>query len=326
MELFFQFMLLALGLVFLWKMGELSVQYALGFSTIYGIHQFSVGFFIFAISTGLPEISSAIVSSLNKVPELSVGDLMGSTLANVSLILGVIAIYAREIEVSSFLRKKLFKVIGLTALILVGLTFHKGNGLIMGIALTAIYLLSIFWFQGGLPKQDTSEEISEIEEKVRKKGFFSPKIDILLKLMGSLTVLLLASWVIVHSSVNISGSLGIDLTVLGGTLIAVGTSFPELALEIHAIKRKKYSLALGDLFGSSLLNISFILGILLLFNKSVDLSFIWQVLPFMGAILLWVSRALFRKKSITRRDGYLFLLVFCAYIGWNVYSHFSIVG
>lgn len=328
MEILFQLILLLVGLVLLWKMGEFSVRSALGFSAIYGVHQFTVGFLIFAISTGLPEISSAVVSSINKVSELSVGTLMGSSFVNMSLILGIIAFVAREIEISPLLRKRLFKVVAMIIVILVFCMIVQVGSLYKGILLIALYVGSIFWFQAGIPKGEASEEIHEIEEeveKVEKKAFLSPKVDISLKLFGSLALLLIASWVTVHAATKLSAQMNIDLALLGGTLIAVGTSFPELVLEIHAIKKKEYALALGDLFGSSLLNISLILGMLMLMNKQVDLSYVWQILPFIGAVLIWVLQGLFRKKGITRVDGILFLAIFACYVGWSLYSHFSVV-
>ncbi len=328
MELSFQFVLLIVGLVLLWKMGDLSVRNALGFSSIYGIHQFTVGFYIFAISTVLPEISSAIISSLNKVPELSVGDLIGSTFANMSLILGILAILATTIEISPPLRKTLFKAVAMITLLLILFLLAETGSIFYAILLIIAYLGSVYWFQGGLPKQDTTKEIQEIEhevEKVEKKAKISPKIDILIKLFGSLGLLLLASWITVHAAINLSKIMNINLTLLGGTVIAVGTSIPELVLGIHAIKKKEYSLALGDLFGSSLLNISFVMGLLMLMNPTINLSFVWKILPFMVAVLLWVILGLFRKKNLTRRDGYLFLTIFACYIGWSFYYHFSVV-
>ncbi len=326
MDLIFQFTLLVVGLALLWKMGELAVRNALGFSTIFGIHQFTVGFFIFAISTGFPEISAAIVSSLNKVPELSVGDLVGSSFVNMSLILGIITLLAKRIEIDPSLRKKLFKSIVMIIFTLFWIVLVKADHLFTAILLILVYAVSIFWFRAGLPKKEATREIKEIEqevEKVEKKAMISPKIDILIKLFGSLGLLLLSSWIIVHAAMNVGAIMNIDLTLLGGTVIAIGTSFPELALEIHAIKRKEYSLALGDLFGSSLLNISFVLGFLMLMNPQIDLSFVWKLFPFIGAVLIWVIQAIIRKRAITKGDGYLFLAIFLCYIGWSFYSYFS---
>ena len=324
MELTFQLVVLVVGLVLLWKMGALCVRNALGFSAIYGIHQFSVGFFIFALSTGLPEISSAVVSSLNKVPQLSVGDLIGSALVNISLILGLIIMISKTIEVSPHLKNKLLKALGLIFLLLSAFLFLKSGGLWLGVVLIALYLGSIYWFQAGLPKTETAAEIKTIEkktEKIEKKPIITPKVDILAKLLGSLGLLLLSSWITVHAAAKLAALMQVQLALLGGTIVAVGTSFPELVLSIHAIRRKEYALALGDLFGASLLNISLTLGFLIIMNPGLSLGYAWKVTPFVGAILIWVAQAFARKKSFNLKDGLFFLSVFFCYFGWSLFTY-----
>ena len=108
MDLVFQLALLVIGLGLLWKIGGMAVQNAIGFSDIFGISRFTIGFFIFAISTGLPEISSTIVASLKGVPELSSGTLMGSTFINLTLSMGIVVTLAKKIEIESQLRKNSF--------------------------------------------------------------------------------------------------------------------------------------------------------------------------------------------------------------------------
>jgi len=319
MELLLQLFLLCAGLILLWKVGELAVRNALGVSAIYGIEKFTIGFFIFAIATGLPEICSAIVSSIQKVPQLSAGDLMGSTFVNISLILGISAIIAKEIEIESSLRKNISGTIALIVAIFIGILFVPTGNIFIGTLLIIIYLGSAIWFQAALPKKEVSKEISEVEEEVEneeKKALLSPKIDLLLKLMGSLTLLIMSSWLTVYSATKVSALLNINLPLLGGTLIAVGTGLPELSLEINAIRRKEYSLALGDIFGSSLLNISLILGMLILANKNLDLAFGRQVFSFLMIGLGWMTFRLIQKKPISRADGYIFIGIFLFYILW----------
>lgn len=319
MALLLQFILLCIGLLLLWKIGELAVRNALGFSVIFGIEKFTIGFFIFAISTGLPEISSAIISSIQKVPELSAGDLMGSTFVNVSLILGIAILIAGQIEIESSLRKNLFATIGLILAIFIGIALAPQGNIFIGILLIIIYVGSALWFQTALPTKEVSKEISEVEkqvEKIEKKPFFSPKIDVLIKLSGSLIILLMSSWLTVYSATRVAHFLNINLSLFGGTLIAVGTSLPELALEIHAIRRREYSLVLGDIFGSSLLNVSLILGILILFNSGLDLTFGRQILPFLIFSIGGTVFRLIQKHPFLRKDGYGFIALFLLYIFW----------
>lgn len=317
MALVFQFFLLCIGLGLLWKIGELAVQNAIGFSDVFGITRFAIGFFIFAISTGLPEISSAVVSSLKGIPELSAGDLMGSTFVNLSLILGLVAFLSKKIEIDSPMRKKLLWTSGLILVIFAGLVFTPNHKFFTGILFIVIYCASFFLFQTRKQKGEAKKEIEEIEgkiEKIEKKPFISPKADIVGKLFGSLILLLLSSWLTVHAAANIAEILDIGLPIIGASLVAIGTGLPELSLEIHAVRRKEYALALGDIFGSSLLNVSFVLGMLIVMNKQVDLSIAKVVFPFIIAVIGWALLRIYPHKPLRRGDGYVFLILFVLYL------------
>ncbi|NGX44975.1 MAG: Inner membrane protein YrbG [Chlamydiae bacterium] len=320
MGLIQQFAFLALGLALLWKTGGMAVRYAVGLSLVYKIEKFTIGFFIFAISTGLPEITTVFIASFQKVPELSAGDLMGSTLVNLTLVLGVAAVIGKKIEVDRAIRKNLYPTIALIAIIFVGIAFVTNGTIFTGILLITLYFVSAFWSRAGMTKEAVTEEFEQVEHEMEKKPLLSPKVDILLKLFGSLIFLILSSWVTVYAATSIATTLNLHLFMVGATLIAVGTSFPELALEIQAVRKKEYSLALGDIFGSSLLNVSLILGILTLINPDVDLAFGRQILPFLGASLLWMVRRLLQKKPLHRRDGIFFLVIFALYLAWAVLS------
>jgi len=322
MGLIQQFAFLALGLALLWKTGEMAVRHAVGLSLVYKINKFTIGFFIFAISTGLPEICTALISSIEKVPELSAGDLMGSTLVNLTLVLGLAIIIGKKIELDSRIRKNLYPTIILITIIFVGIAFVTQANIFTALLLIAIYFGSAFWSRTGMTKEAVTEEFTDVEHEMEKKPFLSPKIDILLKLGVSLIFLMLSSWVTVYAATSIATILNLHLSMVGATLIAVGTSFPELALEIQAVRKKEYSLAIGDVFGSSLLNVSLILGVLTLINPNIDLAFGRQILPFLAASLLWVVRIFLKKEPLRTRDGIFLLVVFLLYLIWTVTSQF----
>jgi cation:H+ antiporter len=326
MELFLQFILLFVGIFLLWKMGEVTVKNAIGFSFIYGIESFTIGFFIFAISTGLPEISSAIVSSVKKVPELSAGDLLGSTFVNTSLILGIVTLVAKEIEIEKHLRKQLLGTIGCIILIFFGTSVTPRGNIFTGLLLILIYFGAAFWFHMGMPKKAVVKEISEVEEKIikeEKKALLPPKIDILLKLIGSLASLILSSWLMIYAATNIAERLHFQLSLMGATFIAVGTSLPELSLCIHAIRRKEYGLALGDIFGASLLNVSLVLGLLILMNPNLNIGIAKWLLPFVVLTFLWFVFKPCRKRKISLLDGWIFVGIFVIYLLTMVYKALS---
>lgn len=317
LDLVFQFALLAIGLGLLWKIGGMAVQNAIGFSDIFGISRFTIGFFIFAISTGLPEISSTIVASLKGVPELSSGTLMGSTFVNLTLSMGIVVTLAKKIEIESPLRKKLFWTSLLILIIFAELVIAPNYQIFSGIILIIVYIGSFFLFQPRKQLGEAKREIEEIAGKVEeseKKALISPKIDITGKLLISLALLVGCSWITVHAAANISEMLDIGVSIIGASLVAIGTGLPEIALEVHAVRRREYALALGDIFGSSLLNVSLVLGILLLMNRQVDLSIAKVIFPFVIAAIGWTFVRLIPQKPFKRVDGVAYFGLLAVYL------------
>lgn len=126
--------------------------------------------------------------------------------------------------------------------------------------------------------------------------------------------LIISSWISVTAGVEIAKILGIDVAIIGGTIIAVGTSLPELALEIHAIRQKEYSLALGDIFGSSLINVSIFLGLLISINPGLKLNFGLKTLPFLTVALAITLFRMFRKKPLKIFDGVILIALSILYL------------
>lgn len=320
MNIFISIPILLFGLILLWKTGGWSVNNAIRFSNVYRIESFVIGFFIFAISTGLPEITSAVVSSLKGVPALSAGDLMGSTYVNLSLLLGISAIIAKNLTVETNLRKKLIGTMIFILLIMFLIAYVPIWPFLLGLIFLAIYVISFLWLKNG-GKKDFSQDVTT-EETHEKLWVSNPKFDVLVKLAVSLGLLIFSSWLTVLSAVNIAELLHIPVAIIGGTIIAVGTGLPELTLEIHAIRKKEYSLALGDIFGSSLVNVSFILGLLLLLNPPFDVSIAKPVFGFLCVAAVLIFYRLGLKKPFNIKDGVLLILLFIIYLIWISLSAF----
>lgn len=311
MNIYISILLLIVGLILLWKTGGWSVSNAIRLSNVYRIESFLVGFFIFALSTGLPEITSAIVSSLKGVPALSAGDLMGSTLVNLTLLLGISAIIAKNLVVETSLRKRLIMTMSLILTIMFLVALLPTWPVLLGLIFLTFYIISFFWLTNGTNKNFSKTLTTEHDpEKLWVKN---PKVDVLLKLTISLCLLSFSSWLTVLSAVNIAEDLHISVAIIGGTIIAVGTGLPELTLEIHAIRRKEYSMALGDIFGSSLVNVSLVLGLLLIFNPPFDLSIAIPVLSFTAGASVLIFYRLWKKKPFNVRDGTLLIFLFIFY-------------
>ncbi len=329
MHLLIYLFLLLLGLTLLWKGGEYCVKYSVEFSLLYHIESFTIGFFLFSVTTGLPEISSALVSSIKKVPQLSSGDLIGSAFFNLTFVLSLVILLVRKIEIEKLLLRRILLTTGLIFVIIIVTAFFSIYSMFLGMGLIALYFLSLFFFRNPYQKKSYQAEKKEAKkdvEKLEKKAFFSAKIDVFLKLIVSLLVLILGSWLTINASIQVARDLHFDLAAMGGTFIAIGTGLPELSLELNAVRKKQYYLALGDIFGSSLLNVSFILGLLLTFNPGLSLGFAKIILPLFLFVLIYILlRAVFTKK-FQNIDGYILLTSFVVYLVYVLLIEMDFIG
>lgn len=301
------FLIFIFGGLLLWKSGDWSVISAVRFSEIFQIHGFIIGFLIFAMATNFPEIISAIVSSLEKVPEFSSGDLIGSTFVNLTLQLGIASIIAKKLPIEIALRNHLTRNIAFIFAVLTLLIFFSHTNIFLGIIITLVYFFSWIW----LPK--ISKPFERKEMSPVHFQFFSPKIDVIIKLICSLILLVFSAWLTVTSAIKLAKTLHIPIEYIGATLMAVSTSLPELTLEIHAIKRKEYGLALGDIFGSAMLNISLILGLLFTFNPSFPLILPKIIYPFFIPVMAFIAFRRFGTFYFTRCDGSILIALFILY-------------
>lgn len=316
---------LVVGLVGLWLASERAVEYSIKLSKIFGITTFFIGFVLIAISTGLPELGVTIASLWREVPEVALGDIIGSNFLDISLVLGLPAVIFGTLNVKKEDKLPLMLMLLVTSLVM-AFIFILGNlKPIHGVILLFLYVIVIWWlWKTKAVKVVSEEDVVEGlagENKVRKKPFVK-KVFILLKLFVSLAFLVLFSRLSVDCGVFVAGYLPISLAEVGATIFAIGTSLPELALSFHAVRRKDYALAFGNSFGSVLEQATLILGTLAIFGSGKKLSTVrfLPVAPLMFVAYAIVAHSLLKKtkvgrqEGLGRKEGFLLLGLFATYI------------
>ncbi|MDY6789518.1 MAG: hypothetical protein SVV03_06180 [Candidatus Nanohaloarchaea archaeon] len=309
-------MLLIGGLVLLWWSGDRSVRYAVEITEVIGISSFTVGFIIISIATGLPEITTAILSSLEGVAGLSAGDILGSSLVNLSLVLGITTVAAGKIAVDKKHESVLLKVLGvitlLSAAILVtsSLTAWHGAMLLLGYIVAVVIIK-----RGGMLEKMVKEEKSDAQKEMGKETVLKGPYGTAIKLLGSLVVLLVGARLTVSSAINIGDLLGIPVESLGATVLAIGTGLPELSLELNAVKRGEYSLAVGDIFGSTLVNLTLILGLLSVISPTyVNTIPLAGTMIYLALVLVFLWYAMVRNHGLDSEHGVALILIFIFYL------------
>lgn len=308
----------AAGLVILLVCGELLVRGSVALAEQMGISKLVIGFTIVAFGTSAPELVVCIQAALDGAPGIAIGNVVGSNIANVLLVLGIPAlIYPIVCDNRSALRDSMVMISGSILFMVLAwsgmIDLWKG-AILLGM-LVAVILRS--YFRARKEGDEGAEEALEEYEQNMPKSIWISLLFILLGLGG----LVLGSRLLVHGAVTIATIAGVSDEIIGLTLVALGTSLPELATSIIAAVRRHGDVAIGNVLGSNLFNITGIIGVTAMIEP---LSAPAQILHFDLWIMLFVSLLMLpiflSKRPIGRILGGVFCIAYVAYITAQFYG------
>ena len=234
--------------------GDFLVSGSVRFARYLKVSSFVIGATVLAFGTSAPELAASILAALDDAPELAMGNVIGSNIANIGLVLGLVCLIA-PITIASSRFKREYPPFLLSALLILFLAWDLKiddlEGIIM-VGLLAIYIWRSFNY-----KEDLN---TEPEEEVRFFSDKGPTFQVLLILIG-LIGLVSGAKLLVSGGVSIARTLGIGEWFIGITVVAIGTSLPEIVSSIMAARRGHGEMAIGNIFGSNIFNILMVLGI-----------------------------------------------------------------
>jgi len=279
-----------------------------------GVSPLIIGLTIVAFGTSAPELVVSAVAAYRGNPGLAVGNAIGSNIANIGLILGLTAIiYPLKVESETLKREyPLLMLIMISALIMASdLVYDKTEGVLL---LTGLVALVIWMIRYGLkrgPDDPLAEEFAaEIPHNM-------PTRTAIVWLMVGIVVLPVSSQFLVEGAIFIARSLHVSETIIGLTIIAFGTSLPELAASLTSALREEDDLAIGNVIGSNMFNILGVLGIAAVVNPvDVDILMLKQDFPVMflfSMLLFFMAYGINGPGRISRKSGFLLLSLFLAY-------------
>jgi cation:H+ antiporter len=301
------------GFVLLFLGGEGLVRGSVGIAERFGLSKLLIGLTVVAFGTSAPELVVAVDAALSGAPEIALGNVVGSNIANILLILGI-AISVAPIAIRGRAGLRDSMIAGLASLILFGLVLgdviDRIEGgillLILAIYLAASYLRERRGKGPSIPEQGADEFTTARPQSLR---FLA------LLVVGGVVALVVGAEFLVSGSVSIARSLGVSDAVIGLSLVAIGTSLPELATAVVAAYRRHADVVLGNVIGSSIFNILAILGITSLIQPVAvaDRFREFDVPVMMGAsaILIFI---LFAAKGMGRATGAAMLIAYTAYM------------
>ncbi len=308
MDLLIAILLLVVGFIMLVKGADWFVEGASGIAARFGIPQLVIGLTIVAMGTSAPEAAVSIASALKGTAGIAVGNVVGSNILNILIILGLTAVITpvaiqkstRNIEIPFMLLiTALFLYLGWTGGEIV---FIEGVVLWVAFIVYLIYLLRM--------AKNNKEEQGEDEKKLSLPMQ-------LLAIAGGAVCIVLGSDFAVDGATTIAKVIGLSDRIIGLTIVALGTSLPELVTSVTAARKGKADIAIGNIVGSNIFNILFVIGTTALITPVVFASnfIIDTIIAIAAGILLW--GCVFNKDMKLKRWGGVLMLL--GYVGYFIY-------
>jgi cation:H+ antiporter len=312
-----EYLLLLIGFVALIKGADLLVSGASSVAKKFGISSLVIGLTIVAFGTSAPELIVNIISSVKGNPGIAIGNVLGSNIANILLILGIAAlIYPLKITKGTAWKEIPLSLMAVLSVFLMAndrlidnnnfLTISRIDGILL-----LFFFIIFLYYTYGISKVTGQEDNS-----VKQFGTFKSVLYIVLGLVG---LTLGGRWV-VESAITIASNLGLSESFIGLTVVAIGTSLPELATSAIAAYKKQADIAVGNIVGSNIFNIFFILGtsaaiLPLQFNSIMNFDVIVCVLT---TIILFALIFIGKKHILERYQGGLMVCFYILYIGYLI--------
>ena len=329
-----QFILLALGLVLIVKSADILIDSAAKIARLYGVSSFIVGITVIAFGTSAPELAVGIVSGFAKANELTLGNIIGSSLSNIALIVGLSALLSPLQVKDTIVRRELPMLFVTEAVMCLMIIFDHSLSRLEGFILLACFAGFMVYVTRSARKSmiiqidpegdiDTDfdgnkvpPDSDDLEDTTHEGGIVKLWILSLLSLAG----LFVGGRLTVTSSIAVAENFGLSETLIGLTVVALATTMPELITSMVAVRKKEPDIVLGNCIGSILFNIMLVLGTSAVIHPitvSADIRF---DLISMIAVTVFLLVVAISRRNVTRGSGILLLVCFVAYMATKILS------
>jgi cation:H+ antiporter len=314
MNIFWAVLFLVGGLAVLWKCAELLVAGAVSLAEKLGVSPLVIGLTVVAMGTSSPEVAASIAAAARGAGDISIGNVYGSNIANLALIGGLCALI-RPIDLGKRILRREIPVMFLSALLLLPvlcnlyLSRPEGIGLLIIFAILIFLTVKLARKEAADAKREASIERQDTRYKIR-----DTKKSVLFTILG-LAGLAIGAEMTVRGAVFVGENVGLSQAVIGLTIIAVGTSLPELATSLAASIKGHHDISIGNLVGSNIFNTLLVVGIagtvrpFELAGRLAGVDY-WVMIAVTAAFIIMAIIG----KRLSRKDGVILLLGYMAYI------------
>ena len=321
MEIFLQILLLVVGFALLIKGADVLITGASSTAQNFKVSKMLIGLTIIAFGTSAPELAVSITALASGSTDIILGNVIGSNILNILLLIGIAALIKPIKVKSNTVRKELPICLLISTLLAVlfldrGLNGESADLITRGDGLAVLLFFCVFVYYLVILARQNRKENNKIEKPKYKLG-----VSLLLTLLG-LAGIIAGSNLVVTNASSLATAMGVSERIISLTIVAFGTSLPELVTTITAARRKEQDLIVGNIIGSNIFNICLVLGLpVALFGTITPGSFQLidlGMLVFSALLLLIFSYI--GKRKITRTEGIIMLLIFAVYYSFVISS------
>lgn len=315
--LIFNLLLLVAGFMMLIKGADIFVEAASKVALKFNIPQMVIGLTIVAFGTSLPEAAISIKGAFSGNAGITVGNVVGSNIMNILLILGITScIAALPIKKNTLKYEMPFVIIITVALLVLGMMGNELSRIDGGIFIALLVIFMIYLIRTAKNGEADDDEETTLSKK-------DTMLILLLLIIVGGACIVLGSNVTVDAASFIASKCGMDDRLIGLTVVAFGTSLPELVTSTTAAKKGKVDIAIGNIVGSNIFNIVFVVGVCSLITPvAFKAAFIKDtIVAIIAAVLLFLC--VIKNKKLTKIGGIIMLLVYASYFSYIIYSNYS---
>ena len=293
---------LIIGFILLIKGADLFVDSASGIAKRFGIPSLIIGMTIVAMGTSAPELSVSITSAIKGLNDMSIANVVGSNIFNTLMILGVSSLF-NKLKINSY---KDIIVMMFSSVMLLVCCFNNKLGVMNGIVLLIVFALFIL-------NQIKDAKNNESEDETYHRPML---LTIVLGIIG-MCAIIGGGNLVVNSASAIAMTLGMSENLVGLTIVAMGTSLPEFITSVIATRKGEIDIAVGNVVGSNVFNILFVLGVAGIINP-MSVSFVAicdiAILVIVSALILFVAK----KKEINKYNGLMLIAIYVCYLCYTI--------
>lgn len=291
------------SLAFLAFASRFVISSSIKISEYFKVSELAVGYLIIAIATSVPDLIVAVTASSEGMGQMALGDILGSSIANICLVLGAAALIKsikvkREQSLESAELLLLISIIPLVLLTRQALGFTEGTILVVIFFIYALFAIKEKFTMG-------------LREGVTHADWIKQIVIFAVSVVATL----ISAHFIVSSGASIARGLGVADALIGLTVIAFGTTLPELAIEFTAIRKGHFALAIGDIFGSCVVNLTLGLGLSAMINPLANGAiFLETAIAFLVGVVVFLWYLLMKHEGIRREHGFVFILAYVLFL------------